>query len=531
MSAGTNAATPGLRRRFPSLALPSQSTAWLVVTASVAALLLTLYVAQLSLGRWQVDEYWYFFDQRVFGWRALLARLYVSPRPFSELLIYGYGAVVRLIGWPAVVEALAVLWAGLAISMVLAARSSLGPGPARWPAALSLALSQFVFVLVTNPVTQVFYWPVAAAAYLPTLAGAVSLLFLLRDDMSPVRKACCGGALLLAASSHEVGSAMAIGFAMAVAAQAVAERRRPATARGDAAWEAWWIVPGVLGLAVMASLVLFRSGINDLGADTKAYTGHFIASVIAAARQLAMDAVTLGYSANTTAAFADAIAAKAMLASGFALVWFQAGGGKFGRWHAALAFGLLIAAFFSLFAAYYHYGDLCCERQATTRHWLIDVILIIGAVAMLGRISNGPDAAPLRTAPAWLGPVLLMVSLHPVAFRFDGIQKDFAFMGMASDARARTWASGSQANTSSMEFYLPPASDDMLVRGTSQPIGTYRLDGETPDIIAAMGRFFGKTVVTTCQPWQLPQSWLIDGRFIPACPPHDGPPDRIHISH
>ena len=76
-----------------------------------------------------------------------------------------------------------------------------------------------------------------------------------------------------------------------------------------------------------------------------------------------------------------------------------------------------------------------------------------------------------------------------------------------------------------MEFYLPPDNARMLVRGTSLPLASFRVESGTPGLATEMGRFFGKAVVTTCQPWQDDKSWLIHGEFIPACPPRDGPPD------
>ncbi len=81
-----------------------------------------------------------------------------------------------------------------------------------------------------------------------------------------------------------------------------------------------------------------------------------------------------------------------------------------------------------------------------------------------------------------------------------------------------------------MVFYLPPDSPQMLVHGTSERLGTYTTLGNAPELISAIGLFFGKSVVTTCQPWQSDKSWLYNGRFIPACPPHAGPPDIVYNS-
>jgi hypothetical protein len=81
-----------------------------------------------------------------------------------------------------------------------------------------------------------------------------------------------------------------------------------------------------------------------------------------------------------------------------------------------------------------------------------------------------------------------------------------------------------------MQFYMPPDSDAMLIHGTSLPVKTFNLQTDalgSNDLVNGIGSFFDKTVITVCQPWQTHQSFLIDGTFIPACPPHDGPPDVV----
>ena len=47
-------------------------------------------------------------------------------------------------------------------------------------------------------------------------------------------------------------------------------------------------------------------------------------------------------------------------------------------------------------------------------------------------------------------------------------------------------------------------------------------------MVGAVGRFFGKTTVIVCEPWQTEKSWLLRGQFIPACPPHGGKPDIVY---
>ncbi len=477
-----------------------------LLPAFLCAAVLLAYAGQFGLGRWQVDEFRYFSDQREYGVAAVLARLAISPRPVSEALIGLYGWAVLQFRQPFIRAALALLWAGVVTVSVSAAWAGLRRQPGRLAAAACLGAAPMAFALQTSPVTELFYWPVAAAAYLPMLAGAGALPFLLAGELTRRRKRWCCAALLLCALSHEIGAALAIGFAMAAGLRAAARR-------DAAAWEAWWIVPAAAGLAVMAGLVLFRSQNIDLGADAKPYHGRLLASAAASLRQLPLDAAGDGAGIG--------LARRIVFAAGFALVWLRAGRVRPG-WLGAFAFGLGVAAFFSLLAAYYHYGDLCCERQAAARGWLINLALILAAAAALAR---WPGRA--RPRLGWLGPLLLAASLLPMPAEVRALRADYGVLAMAEQAKGRTWASGLAAGRGGGGLFLPPARGAMLVHGTSEPVATYEVSRGAPDIIEAAGRFFGKASVTACLAWQGEKSFLVNGRFIPACPPHDGPPDII----
>ncbi len=501
----------------------------------MSGLLLLVYAGQLSLGHWQTDEFRYFTNQRLHGAREVVARLAAWPRPFSELLIYLYGQTVLAAGKPLVGEALALLWAGLVAGMVLAARASLRPSPFRLATSVCLGIVSMVFLMETYPITEMFYWPVSSVAYLPTIDVIVALLFLMNDKSEPRRRLWCGIALTVAATSHEIGAAFAIGVAVAGASRAVLSRGRVAAPRrrmiAVVAGSAWWLVPGMIGLTIIGGVALYRSAYVDLGADTKPYTGHLMASALAAGRQLSIDFVTTGDSGASFAAIAGAVATKSLFAIGFALVWLRLGDVRLGFWRLAFAFGLVVSAFFSLAAAFYHYGDLCCERQSTIRHWLIDLLWILAAAGILSRLNGWPITRRSWPLLRRIGPGVLTVSSFPVIFQLGGTREDFRLLSLSRQARAHTWASGQQHGTDRMTFYLPPDKPGMLVHGTSQPLDTYVVASNSPPFIAEVARFFGKFFVTTCQRWQTDKSWLYDGNFIPACPPHAGPPDIVFNSH
>ena len=106
--------------------------------AAVAALCVAACAGQLGLARWQTDEYSLFATQRDGGWHTVLSRLHYSPRPFSEGVLFLYGAAVNGTGRPLVVSFLLLLWAGTMAAVGLAAWAALPRSPpasrlrARW---------------------------------------------------------------------------------------------------------------------------------------------------------------------------------------------------------------------------------------------------------------------------------------------------------------------------------------------------------------------------------------------------------------
>ncbi len=475
-----------------------------------AFLCLAAYAGQIGLGRWQIDEYMLFTDLHNGGWTAVLPRLEFSPRPFSEALLFLYGLAVLSFHSPLVIPFLAFLWTCLLGFTVLAARNGLPPSGQRWSTAAVLVGSLLVFVLTTNNITEVFYWPMAAAAYLPTAGSAVVLLFLLSSPLTPRRRLACGAALLVAAASSEFGAALAVSFAAAALVMCclggwvhVIRGLRDG---------AWWLMPALLGIAVLGVVVLERAHSVRQGAEAAPSAGHIVTSLMIGMHQFMLD---VAGSSIADRPFFAALIAKLLFALGFAAVWRRADPGALSPWHAVLAVALGAATLFSIVAAYDHYGTLCCERQATTRSWFIDLI----AIMLIGWVLSRWQA---WRRIAWLAPALLTLSLYPSLSNYRGLRGDYANYGFAIDSRVQTWDSAKQPGTN-MEFYISPDRADMLIRGYSQPIGTYRIGSGAPELATAVGRFFEKDVVVTCQPWQTHETWLINGQFIPACPPHLGP--------
>ena len=486
-----------------------------VLPLAAGAVILLVYAGQLQMGRWQGDEYTMLTEQRHWGWHILPLRLRQSPHPFSEALLFAYDWVVLRLRLPLVAPFLGAVWIGTLAACAAALWSALPRGPWRAVVAVAVPLSLFGFVLVTGEVTEFFFWPVATAAYMPTAGAALMLLFLLSGPNGTGRDIACGLALLVAATASAMGAAFAVSFGAAALGETIlsvrAARRggAPVSMARQAAGLLWWLLPALAGLIVLLRVT----------------HGWSLPAPGAAVPRLLGDLLGLGI-ASGGFALLWALGLKVMLAAGVVGVWAWAapGGVRLRRFGPVLVAGLLGAALFSVWSAPMPGGAPCCERQDTTRFWMTDIVLI---VVMIRLMPQGPTLRGRRAR--WLSPVLLTLALCPVLWRIGGLREDYANLHFAREARNRTWFSAATtAPTQPMQFYLPPDGASLLIRGTPQSVGRSVVGHDAPGMVDAVGRFFDHEVIDVCESWQTSQSWLYYGRFIPACPPHDGPPDRIY---
>jgi len=167
---------------------------------AISLVTLLAFAGLIPLGRWH-DEYFTLYHFHESGFPYLGERLLRwSPRPLSELLAYTYSLAVYRFDSPLITEFLAIFWL-----MFVAA--------ALWPVlhndrAFLCASVLVALLLLGHPVAEVFYWPFATVAYLPTVAAALLLLTL---DWGDQIEGLSGNAwiffvLTIAAASSEVGA-------------------------------------------------------------------------------------------------------------------------------------------------------------------------------------------------------------------------------------------------------------------------------------------------------------------------------------
>ncbi len=407
--------------------------AWVLPRACCCLMLCVIaaFAALLPRARWQGDEYIVFAALRDGGWDFFLHwYLTWSPRLVSNVLYAAYGAAVLALHRPLAGSCMAVAWAGLACACLIPAWRAGAHRLSRVLAGLGL----MALFLVGHSVTEVFYWPAAGLSYVPTLAGAVWLFWLLLDGLSTRvrRHAAAGLALFIVAGSSEVGIFASLSIGVCVGC-----------AQSGAPWRQWlWLLPGVaLALVDLVFVLHWRVGTIEVGGADPRVLHHGAAALLRAVPAFVSDLGRPDMPDGTASSLPLSITSRILIFLGARRIGSTRAAG---RLLPAFGAALLLAAFISLASGYFQFGRLCCARHDTMRACFITL-----AVAAFGtaRPRSGPDAG----AAAWAAAVVLL--FVPAA---PALLADYRSMHGAISARAQTWASGASSGDTMVFLVEPP---------------------------------------------------------------------------
>ena len=431
---------------------------------ALAATILLLHVALLPEAYWQGDDFLcaaFARDFRArFLWIARIGRW--SPRPFSEILFYGFLRTAETLRQPVTVPFLALLWSMLVASTMATLRHA-GARSVR----VLIGLATCCMFLLGHPVAEMFYWPAGAVAYLSTLAATSLALFLLVDGRAdgPRGAFAVSASLVVCAASSESGALAAVPLALALAA-AWPDRRR---------------APLLLAPLLVTGFVVWTLATHRLGSTVgqAAPLRHLLRSLRPTPLALLDD-------------IRSSWAARLLLALGVRWCWPLVGRSR--APHPALpvfAAALAAGAAATISAALFQGGDLCCERQDTLRQgW---VILAIVALAVW---STRWAVRPRLTR---LGPaVLLAACLTGVAPRLSGFIGDFRSMPAIVAANHANWRAGREPGTSAMLFRLPPRA--AIAGAPILPPGHYAEPADNAWFAHGIMAFFGKRSLVIALP-------------------------------
>jgi len=437
----------------------------MLLPAYIAAIIIALYASLLTAGRWQGDEYsaaaqimrhgFSVFWLRVTGW---------SPRPVGELLTYLYLSLSNHLDRPLIGTWLTVLWAAsFAIAAAAASRARLAHPLAL--AAVLMALS----LLIAKP-GEMFYWPMAATAYLPCWAAMMAVTVLI---MGEERRLALLAAFIMMAWSVEIG---------AVAALIFAGGEMPRLwRRGKVGPIFPWLAVTCCALAVCLLVLFHRVAANAEVMDrASGFAGHWLASALGATPRFTGQVIAvsglplvLGLALKISLLFLSPSRALSSDDRLRRIAW---------------SLALFIAVWFSVVAALHEFGADCCERQNTLRQTMI--LLALVNLGGLITVVSLPVRALLLT-------VLLGILL---AFRGPALAHDERLKPLVITERIQNWRSG-LAPGPAMRLVLTPAG--RIVNYDALPPGIFHAGGETPAPWYAAGimeRFGKRSLVITTWP-------------------------------
>jgi hypothetical protein len=459
------------------------------------------YAGLLGLGQWQADEYDDFARLAQNGWSAYGQRLAWSPRPFSESIFYSYGWTVNHVRRPLIAPFLGVLWVGfLAAGMVTAwsEQAERREGPA-WPDVL-VAVSLMAMFVASGGLTEVFYWPAGAVAYLPTLSATLLLFLQVATGRLSTGKGrlLSFGCLLVAAGSSEMGAAFVLAFALAQAVLLAGNVVGRSTDQAGRLPLWWWILPAALSVVVAIAAGSNRFHVVEspavLASDT---VGHPMMSLWRASGTLLQEVAGWRVQARGRTGLSERLPAELLLAAGVGLCWWRMNriDRETSRQIAGIAVALLLGALFTLAAAYLHFGAPTGERHETMRRcW---IFLSFAGLGMLCFSRGAMERLRRLTSANVLAPLLLCGAIATL-WHARALIREYGVYAPVSQAIERNFESGWNTHSSEMEFEVPP-NRGVLAFAEVAP-GTYTTaspDAEYPKYIL---RYFNKQVMIVREP-------------------------------
>ncbi|MCB8880670.1 hypothetical protein ACELLULO517_10545 [Acidisoma cellulosilytica] len=440
------------------------------LSIALACIVILAHAYLLPAGRWHADEYAISVQTARDGFPGLVGRIMSwSPRPIAELISYVYFRVSNTFERPLITPFLACLWlislAGIALSAWIARD--------RRPA--GLALLWFALALLVAKPGEMFFWPMATAAYLPCWA-ALAAATILQRGTNRLSQVALSIALLVAAFCSEVGAVTVLAYIGLLLAFRIL--------RGKFFQGAAPLILPALGAVSVCLIVLTHrvQADHEIMDPSSGLAGHWAPSVIAAFPGFFSQIYSI---AGIPALIA--LAVKLALLVSLPPVVRPNRAQSDDTWEGLIwVFALVFGAFVSIALAYHQFGTLCCERHDTLRADM--VFLAIAA------------ASCLFGAAFWLPRkiVLIIAIVVLMAFRAGPLVSDWHARSDIIAVRHANWRSGlGQGSTMTLQVGSP----GQIIASDALPTGQFQSrsnvsPGSIPWYAWGIMTRFGKTNLT-----------------------------------
>ncbi len=173
------------------------------------------FVGLIPLGRWEMDE---IVTTNLFnrlGLEGLEHRiLHWSPRPISEIMLYGYLEIAEITDRRHIAKVLLLLWSILITSTLSPAFLTAGTDRLK---GLAFCAGIVLLCIAGENNYDVLYWVQGALAYIPTLSALLFIcgIILISDLDIPKKALYIAVALSIVSMCSEVGAFFAASFSCA----------------------------------------------------------------------------------------------------------------------------------------------------------------------------------------------------------------------------------------------------------------------------------------------------------------------------
>ncbi|WP_454757011.1 hypothetical protein [Cupriavidus campinensis] len=467
----------------------------MLIAFEVFAVVLLAYAGLTPIGHWQ-DEF-ATLPLTLQGWKPFLVRLLTwSPRPVSESLIFAYGHLVDHFRAPLIGSSLLFLWGVLGLCMIavpLWLRKRLPSGMAMWQC-VAISLATYCLFLVGHPVSEMFYWPLAAFAYLPTMGAlSVAMWAMVMTDLNSRGRWLVAAALVVAAWSSEVGAMLVFVFSGLTIAYRITWRLARIDFSLPARAGLWIAVPLVAAGAVLGILRLVRVGNpNEIFGDpTVAH--HIQPAVELAVYRFFDEIITWGSAVQSLDGRLEGGGTKlAFMLGVYGILRPVFAHAQRRAVPMLLLFGLacLTTVLLTIAAAYYEFGLVCCERHETFRQSVI-FLGLSSIAAFLASIPVRRNSAAYG-APWYVACLAIAVAI-PAYTSAPAVINDYRDYADHFRVKNTNWAVG-MAPGESMVFLQMERGQ--IIGGVPQPDATHTMTSNSGWWVEAIMTYFKKQSVT-----------------------------------
>ena len=490
MDIGTGAKISNLIEPSPDLSSSRLVKILRIASHAILWAIFLAYAGLIGLGRWQLDEYYFLYWIRhgiTLG--QGLQRLQYSPRFLSEPLYFLYLSAVNVLHRPLIVPFLGVLWAGFLVAGVLTSWQKRGETKsAQTRQNLSLiSVTLLVLCLCSGYVTEVFYWPAGAVAYVPTVAASLLLFLQVIDNRLESRsgRILASICLLVAAGSSETGATFVLFYGLICTGRwAVTLWRKQKTS----AFAMWWAIPAIAAIVSLIVVRLNRYYIPE-AVTGPSNAGNAVASLKATIPEMIVEIFGRETLATIARSYPDPhtwlhfglripfeillgsrVWMEVLLAAGVALCWSPVGriSKDLAKRVLELVAAFVLASIATIAASNLQFGITCCARHVEVRECWIELAIVGSVIASSAWTSEGLFWR--RSKYAGFGPVLLCASVLSLGSTRLLFETHRAY-GVLRRAASENFVSGSRRDTKEMVFYILPSVG--VIKETELVSGTY----------------------------------------------------------